>query len=292
MAWPFSGAASTFLTAISRCCARSTRKGSGQISAFGGISGTAAYSGDGSQVSSGSVQFNNPQGLATDSLGNLYIADTGNNALRRVSASSLSITTICGLGPTHAGYSGDGGQAKLAALFAPSGVYVDSLNNIYIADTGNSRIRRIDALSNSITTVVGNGFQGFSGDGGLALASEMDGPSGVYVDSSNNIYVADAGNNRIRKVNFAPSPTLTPVISGAGKVAAFPSPAKDRICFSYTAPASGKVEITVYNTALQLVAKFDDDVVAGTALSCANVSGLASGVYLYRLSAPGGSQPQ
>jgi sugar lactone lactonase YvrE len=268
---------------------RAISQTTGVIYAFGGVSGTAGYTGDGTQINSGLVEFNTPRGMATDSSGNLYVADSGNNVVRRVSASSLSVTTVCGLGPTHAGYSGDGGQANLAALFDPSDVFVDANNNLFIADSGNSRIRRIDAISNSITTVVGDGFEGFSGDGGPALLSTMNRPRGLYVDNTGGIFVADTGNDRVRKVSYAKLPTPTPLVSGSGKVAAFPSPTNGRICFSYTAPQSGKVEVDIYNVAMQLVAKINDDVSAGTALTCGDVSGLANGVYLYKLTCPGGS---
>ena len=122
-----------------------------------------------------------------DSAGNLYIADAGNHRIRKVDASG-NITTVAGNG-TH-GYSGDGGAATSASLNNPSGVAVDGAGNIYIADTYNQRIRKVDASGN-ISTVAGNGSFGFSGDGGAATSASLDDPFGVAVDSAGNIYIAD-----------------------------------------------------------------------------------------------------
>lgn len=139
-------------------------------------------------------------GLAVDSDGNLYVADSGTNRVRKVSTAGV-ITTVAGAGGLgDPGFSGDGGPATAAKLQAPSGVALDSQGNIYIADTGNGRIRKVDA-SGAITTVVGRGNGTAAGDGGPALNAQLNNPTDVAVDSQGNIYVADFGNNAIRKVD-------------------------------------------------------------------------------------------
>ena len=120
-----------------------------------------------------------------DSAGNLYIADTGNNRIRKVS--NGVITTVAGNGT--AGFSGDNGPATSAQLYDPAGVAVDSAGNLYIADTGNNRIRKVS--NGVITTVAGNGTAGFSGDGGPATSAQLNDPQGVAVDSAGNLYIAD-----------------------------------------------------------------------------------------------------
>src|SRR5207253_1800358 len=132
-----------------------------------------------------------------DGSGNLFIADYGNNRIRRMDAVSGLITTVAGDGV--AGFSGDGGPATSASLNTPWGVAVDGSGNLFIADRSNHRIRRVDAVSGIITTVAGNGVAGFSGDGGPAVGASLHFPSGVAVDSSGNLFIADRTNQRIRR---------------------------------------------------------------------------------------------
>ncbi len=135
-------------------------------------------------------------GLAVDAAGNLYIADTGNCRIRKVAANGI-ITTVAG--NAVPGYSGDNGPATSASLSFPRGVTVDGAGNIYIADSSNNAIRKVDK-NGIITTVGGNTTAGYSGDGGPAINAELSNPSGVALDATGNIYIADRSNGRIRKI--------------------------------------------------------------------------------------------
>lgn len=146
-----------------------------------------------------------PEGVATDTAGNVYVADTNNHRIRKFTVGG-DISTVAGMG--IAGLSGDGGAATLAAINAPQGVWVDASGNIFIADTGNHRIRKITAATNIIDTVAGT-TSGHSGDGGAATAAKLSGPQAVAVDGAGNIYIADTGNNRLRMVSHAAIPIIT-----------------------------------------------------------------------------------
>ncbi len=167
---------------------------SGIISTVAG-NGSFGFSGDDGVATSASLYY--PTHVAVDASGNLYIADQGNNRIRKVSPSGI-ISTVAGNG--SAGFSGDGGLATAASLYRPQGVAVDALGNLYIADISNQRIRKVNT-SGIISTVAGIGSFGFSGDGGSATAASLHNPSGVAVDASGNLYIADYSNYRIRKVN-------------------------------------------------------------------------------------------
>ena len=163
---------------------------SGTISTVAG-NGVAGYAGDGSQAAN--AELSGPKAVAADAAGNIYIADTNNNAVRLVTAAG-AISTAAGNGA--GGYAGDLGLATAAQLANPTGVAVDAAGNLYIAD-GSTRVRKVYA-GGTIITIAGNGNRGFSGDGGVATGAQLNGPSGVAVSASGNIYVADAGNNAVR----------------------------------------------------------------------------------------------
>lgn len=157
--------------------------------------GEQGFAGDGGAATSALLDF--PAGVAVDAAGNIYIADTHNQRVRKVS--NGTITTIAGTGT--AGFSGDNGASTSAQLSGPTALAVDANGNLYIADTDNHRIRKISGVT--ITTVAGNGEQGFSGDGGAATAAGIDSPNGVAVDAAGNIYIADTHNQRVRVVSAA-----------------------------------------------------------------------------------------
>ncbi len=159
---------------------------------------TGGSSGDGGAATS--AELYKPYMIALDSVGNLYIADTGNDTIREVSASSGIITRIAGT-VGSAAYSGDGSQATLAKLSSPYGVAVDTSGNVFIADTGNNVIRKVTSSSGVISTVAGTGTASYTGDGGQATVATLSNPYGVTVDGSGNIYIADTGNQAVRKVS-------------------------------------------------------------------------------------------
>jgi len=161
--------------------------------------GTAEYGGDGGLATSANLNF--PYGVFLDTQGNIFIADSLNNAIRKVNNSTGIITTVAGKG--IAGRQGDGGLATSANLYYPTGVFVDSQGNIFIADNVNNRIRIVNNTNGIITTVVGNENQGYGGDGGLATNATLYKPYGVFVDSQGNIFIADSMNQRVRKVNYS-----------------------------------------------------------------------------------------
>lgn len=167
---------------------------SGIVSTFTG-NGTGAYSGDGGQATAAEIYY--PQGIATDAFGNIYIADSFNNRIRKIDTSGI-ITTIAGNGT--GGYSGDGGQATAAEIRDPCGLTVDSSGGIYITDVQNNCIRIVNT-SGIINTIAGNNVQGYWGDGGQATDAELDVPFGVAFDASGNVYVEDTDNNRMRIVS-------------------------------------------------------------------------------------------
>lgn len=168
---------------------------SGIITTIAGT-GTSGFSGDGGQAIN--AKLNNPNSVAVDVSGNVYIADYSNNRIRKINTSGI-ISTIAGT--TISGYGGDGGLATSAYISNPHEIAFDAAGNIYFADTGNSRIRKINA-GGTITTFAG-GTGSYGGDGGPAANSGILWPWGVTFDVAGNMYIGDAGNNRIREVCFA-----------------------------------------------------------------------------------------
>jgi sugar lactone lactonase YvrE len=186
---------------------REANRSTGLLTSIVGTLSSNGYSGDGGPATSAKLNF--PQGVALDSAGNLFIADTGNNVIREIAATTQVISTIAGTG--IAGFAGDNGGATVATLNAPLAVALDSSGTLlYIADTGNNVIRKVVLSTGVITTVAGTGAQCHipnpptattCGDGGLATSANLNNPQSVALDSSGNLYIADTANFVIREVS-------------------------------------------------------------------------------------------
>ena len=157
-------------------------------------SGNRGFSGNGGPATQ--ADLSRPQSVAVDPLGNIYLSDSDNHVIRRVGLDGI-ITNFAGTG--ELGFSGDGGRATAATLSHPNGIVVDERGNLYFVDDVAHVVRRIDA-DGIITTVAGTGVAGFSGDGGPATAATLSAPMDLVLDDTGNLYIADAGNHRIRIV--------------------------------------------------------------------------------------------
>lgn len=174
--------------------------------------GVTSYSGDGGPATRAGVPY--PVSVALDTRGNLYIVEVNNSnscRVRKVEGSTGIITTIAGY--SSYAHSGDGGPATAASLFDPSGVCIDREGNVYIAQYDDSRIRRIDAATGVISTLVGTGVHGFSGDCGSPAGAQLYNPKGITVDAAGNLYIADKTNHRVRKVVGGASVSSTTRVS-------------------------------------------------------------------------------
>lgn len=167
--------------------------------------------------------FASPSGVATDANGNLYVSDTGHNLVRSIAPNGYIYLyaggTVCG---SATDTYGDGCSATQASLSAPAGLAVDASSNLYLADSSNNLVRKINWITGTITAIAGNGQAGFGGDGGTATSAQLSAPLGVGVDAVGNVFIADTGNNGLRLVNGTSGSisTLAGVLghSGSGTV--------------------------------------------------------------------------
>jgi sugar lactone lactonase YvrE len=191
------------------------------ISTFAGIPGLPGNTGDGGAALAATL--NSPFGIATDLSNNVYFTDLSNCAIRRITPQG-TINLIAG--NYTSGFGGDGGPAVAATLSSPRGISVDANKNIYFCDTGNSRVRRIDAITQTIQTIAGNGINAYGGDNGLAVNARLSTPTGVATDTNGNVYIADTNNQCIRFVSIANNTITTvagqPTRKGYGGDYSFP----------------------------------------------------------------------
>lgn len=184
----------------------------GIITTFAGDYNATVYpSGDNGPATA--AGFYSPYGVTVDSIGNVYITDNGAHNVRKVNTSGI-ITTIAGSAIGTSGYNGDNGLATDALLNASENTAFDALGNMYIADYGNNRIRKVDAVSGIITTIAGTGTAGYNGDGITATTAQLNTPADIAFDATGNVYIADEGNNRIRKINIASG--IISTVAGTG----------------------------------------------------------------------------
>jgi uncharacterized protein (TIGR03437 family) len=211
-------------------------------STIAGMGGFSGYVGDGGPAVA--AQMANPIAVAVDSHGNYFISDYHNNVIREVVAATGNIMTVAGTGTP--GFSGDGGLATAAQFSAAHSIAVDNAGNLYIADSPNGRIRKVDTLGN-MSTFAGNGTYGDTGDGGLAVNASLFFPAGVAVDNAGNVYIADYGNSTVREVSAATGIINTIAGIDARGFAGFPGeggPANQALLglpYSVTVDESGNV---------------------------------------------------
>jgi trimeric autotransporter adhesin len=239
-----------------------------------GIISTAAgnhlmgYSGDGGPASA--AELNAPEGVTFDKNGNSFIADDENQVVREVNTSGI-ISTIAGI--HWRGYSGDGGPATAAELDQPCSITFDAYGNMYIADEGNSVIRMIDSAG-IITTIAGNGTQGYSGDGGPATAAEMYGASVVEFDASGNMFLADEYNNVIREVKGLPN-GINQIRASNFQFSIFPNPVNQTLNLKFNGQITGLATLTIMDITGKVV--LSQSMVTNTLQI--DVSSLSPGMY-------------
>ncbi len=175
--------------------------------------GISGFSGDGGQATSATITF--PRGVNVDTAGNVYFSDCHYNVIRKITISTGIISTVAGTGNTSGGYNGDNMQATAATLNFASDAVFDSIGNLYISDLSNNRIRKVDASTGLITTVVGTGTGSSTGDGSAATAATIRGPSFGRFDSSDNYYITECYGHKVRKVVTVTTeiPTAAPSIT-------------------------------------------------------------------------------
>ncbi len=190
-------AGNVFIADDDNSMVREVSAATGLISKVAG--GGFGYNGDGIPATSATLEF--PVGLAFDSAGNLYIADFGEQRIREVSAATGLISTVAGNGT--AGYNGDGIAATSAELNNPDAVVLDAAGDVFISDSHNNRVREVNKSTGLISTVAGTGTAGYNGDGIAATSAELNGPGGLAIDASGNLFIADTSNVRVREVSAA-----------------------------------------------------------------------------------------
>jgi sugar lactone lactonase YvrE len=260
----------------------------GKIETVAG-SGAYGYTGDGGPAKS--ARLNGPFGIAVDDSDNIFFVDQGNNCIRKVTFTTGKISTVCGNGT--GGFNGDGLLATNTELNSPQHVELDPWGGIYIADSFNSRVRRIDPVTHKVSTIAGNGNFGFNGDGGPATAAMLNDPSDIVFDASGNMYVGDYLNNRVRKVTGVLSVNELSTVNV--KAIVYPNPNNGRftVVLSHAEFASSVIgtnpQIEIYNILGEKIysAITPDLSYAGERVQV-DISNQPAGIYLYRVLAENG----
>ena len=206
---------------------------------------SGAYTGDGGPATAAALYH--PQSLTLDTNGNIFIADMMNNCVRRVAANGI-ITTYAGNG--YLGYGSDRIPATNSMMINPSGVAFDKQGNLYIADGGTNRIRKVSPAG-IITTAAGTGRGGYSGDGGHDTSAQLFSPSSVTLDKVGNIYIADAANYRVRMISAAPSGISTRNIPSG--ICIYPNPSSSSFTLNIGAVNNADVHVCITNMAGQTI---------------------------------------
>ena len=205
-------------------------------------SGTGGFSGDGGVATN--AQLSQPTDVTVDAAGNIYIADFGNNCVRKVDASTGRIGTIAGTGT--AAFSGDGGPASIAELQKPAGIVVDSVGNIYIADFSNFRIRKVNTMG-VISTIAGTSIAGYNGDGANATSTQLNYPCDLAIDISGSLLICDLYNNRIRKIKNLISAEITGLELSSPELSVYPNPSNGVFSILIKSLADEPVQVVVYD---------------------------------------------
>ncbi|HXB12827.1 MAG TPA: T9SS type A sorting domain-containing protein [Bacteroidia bacterium] len=248
---------------------------SGIISTVAGNGGNG-YNGDG--ISATTAELSGPTGVAVDSHGNIFISDVFNQRVRKVNASGI-ISTVAGTGT--AGYNGDGINATSAFINSPYGLAVDPAGNLYIGDYNNVRLRMVNT-SGIISTVAGIATGGFSGDGGAATAAEVNSPIGVASYSTNIVYIADNGNQRIRRIG--PNTSGINELMDNNDLLVYPNPANTQLSLQFT-QISGKVSVKIYTLLGQKVLDIETE---NKNIITLEVGELSPGLYLLKAQSENG----
>ena len=222
------------------------------------IAGSSKVGSAGDSGLATSATLDTPTALTLDNKGNLYLADIGSHCIRRIAPATGTISTVAGTGTQ--GFAGDGSVATAALIDSPGGLAVDSNGNLYLADTHNHRIRRIDAVTGAITTVAGNGAQGFTGDSNSATAARLSLPHGLSIDPQGNVNVSDTANHRIRRIDASTGKITT--IAGDG-TQAFAGDGGAAIGASLNSPRSTSLSptgaVTIADTGNQRIRQIASD---------------------------------
>jgi len=239
---------------------------SGNISTVAG-NGIAGYTGDSMQATS--TEINHPWGVTIDRAGNIFIADWYNNRIRKVNPAGI-ITTVAGTGGF--GSSGDSGLATLATLSRPTGVRVDLSGNIFIADWGYNVIRKVNPAG-IIYTIAGNKTAGYTGDGGPATSAELNSPLDISLDNTDNIYISDQNNNRIRKITYLGA-GINNIIENKN-LEIYPNPSAG--IFFISTHYTGKPYVKVFDVMGNVI--LDNQCPSGGSIKI-DISGAPDGVYI------------